>query len=142
MFSRIAMTCVLLVAVLATSATAHDQLVYDSQLPNGIPVFRDQSTGRLWTATLGQVRSDSWGSDAVAMVQQRTAWGFRLPTFFELQYVYNFQNGGPVLGIHNRPQDYYETANPHILANASGNGIQTPIPRVGVGMNWVIATRP
>jgi hypothetical protein len=142
MFARIALTCLLLGAILATAATAHAQLVYDGQFTNGTPVFRDQSTGRLWTATLGQVRSDSWGADAAAMVQQRTAKGFRLPTFYELQYVYNVQNGGPVLGIRNRPRDYYETANPHILANASGNGIQTPLPRVGVGMNWVIATRP
>jgi hypothetical protein len=111
-------------------------LNYIGQAADGTPMYRDTVTGLVWTATLGQVRSDENGVKAKAAVAQR---GFRLPTFVELQNLYNFGGGNKI--IRNGLFDYYETSDPAILANAAGNGIQTPQRRAGVGFNWVIGVK-
>lgn len=141
MSTRIFLSCVALTVVLGFAASARGQLVVVGQTPSGLPVFQDASDLRLWTVTLGQARSDGWGKDAQQMVAQK-APGFRLPTFAELQHVYNDSGGGVQLGFRNGIFDYYETADPQVLANAFGNGIRTPMKRAGIGMNWVIATSP
>lgn len=103
----------------------------------GVPTYLDTNTGRVWTVTLGQVRSADWGAEAQGRVQ---ALGFRLPTFYELQAMYNAA-GGPVLGIRSGLFDYYETDTPAILGNAFGNGFQTMQPRRGQGRNWYLGVQ-
>lgn len=141
MFTRIFMTCGAWCLALGMASVADAQLTVVGQTPGGLPVFQDASDMRLWTVTLGQVRSTSWGKEAEAMLQQK-APGFRLPTFEQLQHVYNVSGGGVQLNFHRGLLDYYETADPKVLANAFGNGIRNPQPRLGVGMNWVIGTSP
>lgn len=104
----------------------------------GIPVWRDTMTGLDWTVTLGQVPSADWGKQA----RKRVApLGFRLPSFEELQTMYNLHNGGGVLQIRTGPYDWYETSDPNILGCAWINGFQTPKMRQGIGNNYVIGVR-
>ena len=109
------------------------------QVPSvGPPVYLDTVTGLQWTVTLGRVPSSDWGNQARAHVQQL---GFRLPTFNELQVMYNFNGGGGYLQIRAGLLDYYETADPNVLGNAFGNGFQTPLPRQGIGYNWYLGVK-
>lgn len=109
---------------------------------NGTQVFVEPVTGLEWTRTLGSTPSNLRGKEALQRVQQLgPKW--RLPTFEELQTMYNEHNGGQVLNIHdNDPlRDYYETDDPDILGNAFGNGFQNPQQRVGIGRNWYLGVR-
>jgi hypothetical protein len=108
---------------------------------DGFPVYADTNTGLKWTVTLGKVTSADRGNIARARVNALGP-GWRLPTFVELQRMYNQNGGGPVLNIRTDFLDYYETADPNILGNANGNGFQTPLQRLGVGDNWYIAVHP
>lgn len=118
----------------------------------GVPVMMDNRTGKHWTITIQKVPSADYGVLARAIVNQlptppvlapngRPYGPWRLPEFGELQVMYNYNGGGPILQIRNGLFDYYETSNPNFLANAFGNGFVTPQPRRGVGNNWVIAVR-
>lgn len=144
MITRILTLGVLLFAIMFSTSVAEAQLV-PAQWPHdhtatGVPVFVDLRTGKHWTMTLGRVPSSGWGAPARLLVAaQGPNW--HLPTFRELQGMYNISGGGPALHFRDNMNDYYETANPHILANAYGNGIQTPQYRRGIGYNWVIAVK-
>jgi hypothetical protein len=104
---------------------------------NGVTVYRDNRTGLEWTQTLGRVQSSDWGSSARGMVAQ---YGFRLPTFGELQQMQRHGGFSP-LQIHSTIGNYYETYDSDYLANAAVNGFQTPQKRKGSGRNWVIGVR-
>lgn len=123
--------------VLALSNAANADWQYQGAV-GGYPTWHDTNTGLTWTVTLGRTRSSEWGRGAAAHV---AALGFRLPTFWELQTMYNFGGGGGLLGIRNGLFDYYETADPNILGNAFGNGFQTPLQRKGFGYNWYLGVR-
>ena len=122
---------------------ANGQLV-QVNLPNGAVIYRDDTVFpvRFWTQTLGQVPSADWDATVQQRINLHPGPAWRVPSFAELQYVYNIRNAGPQLGIRNGLFEYYETNNVQVLANAYGNGIQTPQPRRGIGMNWYIATFP
>lgn len=111
---------------------------YVGKTRDGVPMYYDDATGLTWTRSLGRVKSSQNGVSAQQHLRQI---GFRLPSFQELQAMYNFNNGGQILGIHNGLFDYYETNNSNILGNAYGNGFQTPQQRKGVGYNWYIGVR-
>lgn len=121
----------------ATAADTASAWTYLGKI-NGFDIYRDDNTQLMWTVTLGQVRSSDNG---VTARQQVANLGFRLPSFQELQVMYNFDGGGQVLGIRANLLDYYETNNPVILGNASINGFQTPQHRLGIGNNWYIGVR-
>jgi hypothetical protein len=125
------------VAICCFAAVAHADWQPQGSV-QGVPTFLDTETGLTWTATLGRVPSADWGRGAKAHVQQL---GFRLPTFLELQVMYNAHGGGRVLRIRNGLFDYYETADPNILGNACGNGFQTQLQRQGVGNNLYLGVR-
>lgn len=125
-------------AFLSVEATAARADWVDGGSVNGVQTYHDTATNLTWTVTLGQVPSADWGNQARQRVQ---AMGFRLPTFEQLQVMYNHHGGGAVLGIRNGLCDYYETADPNILGNAHGNGFRTRLPRKGIGYNWYIGVR-
>ncbi|MDR2171631.1 MAG: hypothetical protein LBP59_15925 [Planctomycetaceae bacterium] len=109
----------------------------DAGTINGVRIYRDNLTGLEWTTTLGRVPSSDRGSSARDMVAQ---YGFRLPSFFELQQMQRHGGFAP-LNIRSAIGNYYETSNSNYLANAAINGFQTPQQRKGTGRNWVIGVR-
>ena len=127
-------TASLLVALL-TSQYADAALVPTGNV-GGVPTYLDTNTGKVWTVTLGRVRSDDWGKQAAQHVAQL---GFRLPTFQELQGMYNYGNGGGVLGIRNGLLDYYETRDPNILGNALATAFRRRSKESVLGTTGILA---
>ncbi len=133
---RIVMGAVTLLLIGAAASTVNAAWIKVSP-PGAVPAYYNTASGRTWTVTVGKVRSDDWGKAARRHVQKL---GYRLPSFAELQQMYD-SGGGSVLNIQNGLLDYYETDNPMILGNAFGNGFRTPQNRKGVGYNYVIGVR-
>lgn len=102
-----------------------------------VPVYQDGATGRIWTATLGQVPAADAGKTARAQVE---ALGFRLPTLAELADLHA-RGGSGVLGIHSEWRDFYETRTPSNLGSIACGGFLQPVPRVPLGNVWYLGVK-
>ncbi len=134
-FCHAGLTLLALSVVLSfcSSASAGWTLVYSG---GGFNVYRDTETGLEWTTTLG-----SSGNDHGMARNLVNNVGFRLPTWHELRYVVNNNNGIYQLNLRQGLLDLYETDNPSVLAGAYGGSISTKRPRQAITQTWVVGVR-